>query len=96
MKKIIFASVALSVVLATSACTENSKSPTNLPPGSYKSSSSSTDASGTDVKTTKTTEVGYDANGNKTAVVKTEKTTDPKGLMNKKKTKTKTVIKAKP
>ena len=48
-----------------------------------------TDAAGTDVKTTTTTDVDVDSSKNATATVKTEKTVDPKGLMNKKTTTTK-------
>ena len=59
--------------------------------GGYKQTKTDkhTDANGANVKTTTTTDVDVDSDKNATAVVKTEKTVDPKGLMNKKTTTTK-------
>ena len=53
------------------------------PPGHYEHSSSSVDNNGTAHEQDKSTDVGYDANGNKVAVTKTKTSTDPKGLFNK-------------
>lgn len=58
-------------------------SPTDLPPGEYSKTSSSVDSNGTETKTTRNTTVLQDANGNKTAVVQSKTTKDPKGLFNK-------------
>ena len=55
-------------------------------PGTYKSTSEHTSASGTTTKTNTTTHVYDDADGNRKAVQKTETTSDPKGLFNKKTT----------
>lgn len=56
--------------------------------GGYKQTKTDrhSDAAGTDTKVETTTDVDVDANNNATAVVKTEKTVDPKGLLNKKTT----------
>lgn len=48
-------------------------------------------AAGTNVKTEKETEVKYDAHGNRKVITDTTKTVDPKGLMNKSETTTRTV-----
>ncbi len=48
--------------------------------------SKSTDADGTNVTIKATTDVDVDADGNVTTTAKSEKTVDPKGLMNKKTT----------
>jgi len=55
----------------------------NAPPGKYETKTSTTNANGTDVDKTTTANVGYDANGNKEATVKTKTTVDPPGLFNK-------------
>lgn len=73
--------LASTLMLGVAACSNDS--PTNLPPGHYESSKSSTDAAGTSRTTDTSTDVKLDANGKKTAVVKKKKTTDPKGLFNK-------------
>jgi hypothetical protein len=73
--------------LGTAACS-TWDSPTNKPPGTYKSTSESTNARGTTTKTDKTTYVYEDPSGNKKAVEKTETSTDPKGLFNKQTTTT--------
>lgn len=82
MNKITLSTLAL-CALTVGACTS---SPTSLPPGKYESSSTSTNARGTETSTDKTTYVYKDADGNKKAVQKTETSTDPKGLFNKEKT----------
>ncbi len=53
--------------------------------GGYKqiTTSKHTDANGTDVTLTTTTDVDVDKDGNVTATAKSEKATDPKGLLNK-------------
>jgi hypothetical protein len=64
------------------AC-EPERRATDLPPGTYEKTVSKTDANGTTYKTEDTTEVSEDADGDKTAVVKSKTTTDPRGLFNK-------------
>lgn len=56
--------------------------------GGYKQTTTRkhTDAEGTNVTEKTSTDVDVDKNGNVTETDKTEKVTDPKGLMNKKKT----------
>ena len=68
--------------LALSAC-EDHRSATDLPPGRYEKSSSSTDSNGTTTTRDNTTNVSVDAYGNKHAVTTTTTTKDPKGLFNK-------------
>ena len=81
-------------VLAVSACTTTPTSTiANTPPGTYKSTTKTTNSEGTNTSVEKTTKVGYDANGNKVGTVKTETTTDPKGLMNKSKSTSTTTVK---
>lgn len=80
--------LALSVaVLGLGACS-NMDSPTSKPPGTYKSTSESTNANGTTTKTDQTTHVYRDSSGNKKAVVETEQSRDPDGLFNKEKSTT--------
>lgn len=74
--------LASAVALTAAACTPSQRA-TTLPPGEYEKTTSTTDARGTTYEKKQTTDVGYDANGNKTATVKTETTKDPKGLFNK-------------
>lgn len=62
--------------------------PTTKAPGTYKSSTESTDASGTKRTTDQTTHVYRDPSGNKRAVVETKTKTDPKGWFNSSTTKT--------
>ena len=82
MKKTFLSLLAVTAAtLAIIACSMNS--PTNKPPGTYKSTSESTDAYGTTRKTDTTTHVYKDSSGNKKAVVTKDTTTDPKGLFNK-------------
>jgi hypothetical protein len=52
-------------------------------PGHYEHSTRSVDSSGTERKETKSTDVGYDDEGNKKEVTKTKTSTDPEGLFNK-------------
>lgn len=73
--------------LGLSACAATN--PAHKDPGTYKSTHKTTTSSGTTYKTDKTTDVQVDEYGNKKAVVKSETTKDPKGLMNKSSTKTK-------
>lgn len=65
--------------------------------GNYdaKSATTKTDAAGTTTSKEKTVEVDVDAKGNTDTTVKTEESTDPKGLMNKTKVKTTDTEKAK-
>lgn len=77
-------------VIAVSACTNTAQ---DLPPGKYESSKKTTDSNGTNTSVEKTTNVGVDRYGNKTATVKTETTTDPEGLFNKSKTTTTKTVK---
>ncbi len=70
--------------LALSAChTTPTRSATDLPPGKYEKSTTSTDANGTTTTRDNTTNVTVDQYGNKHAVVKSDTTKDPKGLFNK-------------
>jgi len=84
--------IALSL-LATGlgACTQE-QSVLNKPPGTYKHSTTTTDASGTTRKQDSTTEVDMDEYGNKRAVVKSKATKDPKGLFNKSTSSSTTVV----
>ena len=69
--------------LALPACTPSERAATDLPPGQYHRTTKSVDSAGTGHTTKETTTVGEDAYGNKSAVVTKKKTTDPKGLFNK-------------
>ena len=74
-------------VIAVSAAGLAACAETNtLPPGKYESSSSSVSRDGTKTTVDKETNVYYDRDGNKKTQVKTESTSDPKGLFNKQKT----------
>lgn len=70
------------LALGVSACTPAERA-LNNPPGQYERTVSSTDADGTTTKQKSSTEVEVDGQGNKTAVVKSTTTKDPKGLFNK-------------
>ncbi|MBY0406776.1 MAG: hypothetical protein K2Q01_03730 [Rickettsiales bacterium] len=84
------------MAFTASACTpEHHPSPTDLPPGEYKSVNKTTDSSGTITTTRDTTNVGVDAYGNKRAVVQKKKTTDPRGLFNKNTSESTTVVEEK-
>lgn len=83
MKKLFLTLTAVTAATLGLAACSSWDSPTNKPPGTYKSSSESTNAYGTTTKTDKTTYVYRDASGDKKAVTKTETSTDPKGLFNK-------------
>lgn len=76
--------LALVMGLGLTAC---HTSPASLPPGEYKSSTTSTDADGTTYKKSTETNVEVDRYGNKRATTETETSTDPKGLFNKSTTK---------
>ena len=69
------------MTFALSSCMTDSAD--SLPPGHYEHSTASVDTNGTAYEHSKTTDVGYDANGNKIATTKTQNSTDPKGLFNK-------------
>lgn len=73
------------VVLTMTACASQ---PQTLPPGEYKKTEKSVNDAGTETEKTTTTNVYYDAQGNKRAVQETETTTDPEGLFNKNTTRT--------
>ena len=82
-RKISRLSVALlTCMVALSACSTNDRAST-LPPGTYKSSTTSTNANGTTVDKDTTTNVSVDANGNKVVDTKSKASVDPKGLFNK-------------
>lgn len=78
-------------VLAVSACAKTEVE--TREPGRYTSTTKSTNSDGTNYKTTKTTDVKVDANGNKYGSVQTETETDPKGLFNSSTSKTRTTVK---
>lgn len=87
MKKKHLPLLALSVAtIGLAAC--STSSPTNKPPGTYKTSTESTDSKGTTTKTDQTTHVYRDSSGNKKAIVETEQSRDPEGLFNKEKSTT--------
>ena len=67
--------------LAFTACSHNSAA--DLAPGTYKTSTSGTDANGTATDKNVTTNVTVDQNGNKNVDTTTKTSTDPKGLFNK-------------
>lgn len=70
------------LVLGLAACTPEQRV-LNAPPGNYENKTSSTDSAGTTTDKKTSTNVSVDQYGNKTAVVKTKTTKDPKGLFNK-------------
>lgn len=88
MTKTIMTLTALSALTLGVAACSTFDSPTNKPPGTYKSSTQSTNSQGTTTKTDKTTYVYKDGSGNKKAVEETKTSTDPKGLFNKETSKT--------
>ncbi len=79
--------VVVSAITGLAACSSTDRAAT-LPPGTYKSSTHSTTSNGTDVGKDTTTDVGYDANGNKVVSTKAKTTIDPPGLFNKQSTTT--------
>ena len=79
-------------IFGTSACAPE-HTVLNAPPGKYQTTTSSTDSSGTSVDKKTTATVGYDANGNKEAVIKNQTTVDPPGLFNKSTTSSTEVVK---
>ena len=78
-KSLAFLSIPL-IALGLSACTGTAR---DLPPGHYEHKTSSVDANGTGHESNTSTDVYYDANGNKKAVIEKKSSTDPKGLFNK-------------
>jgi hypothetical protein len=85
MTKTLLTLTALSVAAFGLAACESW--PTSKAPGTYKSSSSHTDASGTKTSTDQTTHVYRDPSGDKKAVVETKTKTDPEGWFNSSTTK---------
>ena len=81
MNKSLLLLIAACGALSVNACSSNN--PANLPPGKYEHSTSSTDENGTTTETSKSTDVQYDSNGRKQAVVKSKTSRDPPGLFNK-------------
>lgn len=77
----LFATCALSSFML-GACTQE-QTALNKPPGTYETTTKSTDASGTTTERKASTDVSVDQYGRKTAVVKSKTTEDPKGLFNK-------------
>ena len=75
-----------------SACT-GERNAASLPPGKYEKTTKSVNADGTNVTNKSTTNVTVDEYGNKKAVVEQKTTTDPKGLLNKRTTTSKQVVK---
>jgi hypothetical protein len=68
------------IALGLSACTHSAR---DLPPGHYEHKTSSVDAYGTGHDSETSTDVYYDANGDKKAVIERKSSTDPQGLFNK-------------
>ncbi len=85
-------SICALAALSLSACSDDRHSALDLPPGQYHHETNSTDAYGTSHSDKETTTVGYDAYGNKRAVVQKKDTTDPRGLFNKQTNESTTVI----
>lgn len=82
MKKKLLTLISLSTLaLGVSSCLQESVLDNS--PGKYEKTTNSTDADGTTTKKQSSTVVDVDANGNKTAVIKSKTTRDPKGLFNK-------------
>ena len=73
---------AAALAFGLGACSHE-KTVLDNPPGTYERSTTNTDAAGTTTKKKTSTTVSEDADGNKTAVVKSKTTQDPKGLFNK-------------
>jgi len=85
MRKHVLTLCAVAVTgITVSAC--STSNPSDLPPGKYERTTTSTNADGTEVTRKSSTNVDVDNNGNKSATVKSKTTQDPKGLFNKKTT----------
>lgn len=82
MNRPLLLALASVVVGGLGACTPE-RTVIDKPPGTYQSTVRSTDAYGTTTERQTQTQVSQDAQGNKTAVVKSKTTQDPKGLFNK-------------
>lgn len=80
MNKILITGALTLISMSISGCTQDG---TDLAPGKYESKTSSTDSSGTTTEQKKVTDVTVDEYGNKTAVIKSKTTKDPRGLFNK-------------
>lgn len=88
-----FPIIVSAALLGMSACTPTHTTALDNPPGQYEKTTTSTSSNGTDVQHKTSETVGYDANGNKQAVVKDKTTVDPPGLFNKSTSTTTTVEK---
>ena len=86
MKTKLLAVTAVFAALSLSACDNNTKKATDLPPGQYENTTTSTDANGTEHERTTTTDVQQNSDGSKSATIHNETTHDPEGLLNKEKT----------
>ena len=75
------ASLGILLCLGATACSHDKNA--DLAPGTYKSSTSSTDANGTAVDKDTTKTVTVDQNGDKNVNTSTKTSVDPKGLFNK-------------
>lgn len=72
----------MALTFGVNACTQE-QSALNKPPGTYEKTVRSTDEYGTTTTRKTSTDVDVDEYGNKTAVVKSKTTKDPKGMFNK-------------
>ncbi len=86
--------LATMTVAAISLAACSSANPAYKAPGKYESISKTTTSSGTTITKDKTTNVEVDEYGNRKATVETETTKDPKGLMNKSTTSSKSTYHA--
>ena len=82
MNRIVSILISTAALITISACTHE-QTVLDKAPGKYEKTTSATDAGGTTTETKNSATVGYDANGNKQAVVKSTNTVDPPGLFNK-------------
>jgi hypothetical protein len=83
MTKQLQALLAVSATILTLSACSPERTALDAPPGNYEKTVSTTDANGTTTRTQSSTDVSVDKKGNKTAVVKSKTTKDPKGMMNK-------------
>jgi hypothetical protein len=87
--KILITGVLSLMSIPVSGCMQNT---TDLPPGKYESKTSSTDSNGTTTEQKKVTDVTVDEYGNKTTVIQSKTSKDPRGLFNKSTSSSKQVI----
>ena len=85
--------LALGAAVSAVAACSHEQTALSMPPGHYEKSTSYSDANGTDHDKKTSATVGYDANGNKEAVVSTKSTVDPPGLFNKRTSESTAVVK---